>query len=224
MSVSGSNASQLRNNDDIGNLHDTILLQEYFSRVNSISFVSLLSKWGGNEVVGQAAMRFYYFLGGAHENNVLLQYFYLSLDTVNKGVVDQLIRGGIMRQPFAVASALLDEITKINRVCHKVLKAVGSSSTVSPDDAKSEARQTKDMLARILNKVEGSDKVFKEMKTDFSLNQMVTSHSVSIKQLEYKMGQISAHLNQRPKGGLPRDTLANSKNDNLQCMATFTQS
>ena len=51
-------------------------------------------------------------------DNVLLQYFYRSLDTVNKGVADQLIRGGIMRQSFAVASALLDEMIKINWTWH----------------------------------------------------------------------------------------------------------
>jgi len=48
-------------------------------------------------------------------DNVILQYFYRSLDTVNKGVTDQLIWDGIMRQPFAVALSLLDEMTKINR-------------------------------------------------------------------------------------------------------------
>ncbi|WMV46246.1 hypothetical protein MTR67_039631 [Solanum verrucosum] len=38
-----------------------------------------------------------------------------SLDSVSKVVADQLIRGGIMQQPFDVASTLLDEMTKINR-------------------------------------------------------------------------------------------------------------
>jgi len=48
-------------------------------------------------------------------DNVLLQYFYRSLDSVNKGVADQLSPGGLMQQPYAVAVQLLDGMTTINR-------------------------------------------------------------------------------------------------------------
>ncbi|KAK4729603.1 hypothetical protein R3W88_022591 [Solanum pinnatisectum] len=48
-------------------------------------------------------------------NDLLIQYFYRSLDSVNKGMADQLVRGGIMLQSFEVASFLLDDMTKINQ-------------------------------------------------------------------------------------------------------------
>uniref|UniRef100_M1DIU0 Transposable element protein, Retrotrans_gag n=1 Tax=Solanum tuberosum TaxID=4113 RepID=M1DIU0_SOLTU len=48
-------------------------------------------------------------------NNVLLQYFYKSLDSVNKGVADQLVPGGIIQQPYEITSQLLNCMTKINR-------------------------------------------------------------------------------------------------------------
>ncbi|WMV45666.1 hypothetical protein MTR67_039051 [Solanum verrucosum] len=47
-------------------------------------------------------------------DNVLLQYFYRSLDLVNKGLADQLIQGGIMQQSFDIVSTLLNEMTKNN--------------------------------------------------------------------------------------------------------------
>lgn len=47
---------------------------------------------------------------------------------------------------------------------------------------------TNDMLSRIFNKVEGFEKVLKDLKNEFSiLTQTITSYSLSIKQLEIQM-------------------------------------
>ncbi|KAH0633404.1 hypothetical protein KY284_036190 [Solanum tuberosum] len=52
-----------------------------------------------------------------------------------------------------------------------------------------------ELLSRILDKVEGSDDMLKEMKVDFSsLNGRVNSHADVIKQLEDQLTQISAQL------------------------------
>ncbi|KAK4724061.1 hypothetical protein R3W88_026840 [Solanum pinnatisectum] len=254
-------------------------------------------------------------------NHILQEYFYRSLDSVNKGVADQLVLGGLMQHPYKVASQLLNGMAKINRAWYtredqvspltfrmskdkiekdqerdqnmakietqldllmknvmgsglKSVNVVGVSGA-NPEEAQFEALyneevkfldnqgggyrsnyprpggnsgwnrdkgwrdrgrdwrdrnatwkekesdkdryipphecqkpkesenvRTKDMLSRILNKVERSNNVLKEMKEDVStLNQTVTSHSVSIKQLETDMGQISIQLNPRQKGG-----------------------
>ena len=46
----------------------------------------------------------------------MLQYFWQSLDSMNKGVADQISPGGLMQQPYVIAAQLLDGMTKINRV------------------------------------------------------------------------------------------------------------
>ncbi|XP_049364030.1 uncharacterized protein LOC125828738 [Solanum verrucosum] len=228
-------------------------------------------------------------------DNILLQYFYRSLESVNKGITDQLSPGGLMQQPYAVAAQLLDGMTTINRewytreyqvspltfklskeqmnkynerdqnmanimkhldILSKNVMKVGARGVnvmgvgnANPEESYFEAlyneeggnqgwardegwkdqewrdrnpnwkdgekdyyvppherQKPKDseggrfegMLSRILNKVEGSDKMVKGMKEDVStLSQTVTSHYVSIKHLETQLGHISSHLNPR---------------------------
>lgn len=45
-----------------------------------------------------------------------MQNFYRSLDVVNKGIANQLVHSGIIKQTFERASELLDKMTKINQV------------------------------------------------------------------------------------------------------------
>lgn len=65
----------------------------------------------------------------------------------------------------------------------------------------------------------------KELKSNFSsFNQTVISHLASIEQLKTQLRTISFHLNQRPKDGLPSDTMVNPKNDNQNYLAITTRS
>ncbi|XP_059285154.1 uncharacterized protein LOC132038513 [Lycium ferocissimum] len=94
-------------------------------------------------------------------------------------------------------------------------------STSDPASPKME-----DMLSRVLKKVESTNSFCKEIRDEMkSLGLIVGFHSTSIKQLESQLGQISATLNQRQKGTLPSDTVANPKNDgDHKCHAITTRS
>jgi len=55
---------------------------------------------------------------------LLLQYFNRSLDSVNKGIADQLVQGGIMLQPFEVASFLLNGMARVNQAWYTKEKQI----------------------------------------------------------------------------------------------------
>lgn len=49
------------------------------------------------------------------------------------------------------------------------------------------------------------------------MNQVVSSHTTSIKQIETQLGQISSQFNVRSRGALPSDTIANPKGNVGTC-------
>ncbi|XP_015166432.1 uncharacterized protein [Solanum tuberosum] len=114
---------------------------------------------------------------------LLLQYFYRSLDLVNKGIPDQLDDQGDQEEDHTH----LSESPKSKR------------SASSP--------RVNDLLLRILDKVEGSDDLLKGMKDDFSsLNSKVNSHVDVIKMLEGKLSLLSAQLTSKtPMDYIERD-------------------
>ncbi|PHT36202.1 hypothetical protein CQW23_23902 [Capsicum baccatum] len=81
-----------------------------------------------------------------------------------------------------------------------------------------------DMMAKLLKGVEATSAGVTEVINDLSsMKQLVDSHSTSIKQIDQKLSQLSAALNQRKAGTLTSDTVQNPRNDR-SCMAITTQS
>ena len=81
---------------------------------NTQSFKNLEGK-----PIGETCMRFKKCPTHGLVDKVLRQYFYWSLDSINKGVSDQISLGGLMQQHYVIATQLLDGMTTISRAwCH----------------------------------------------------------------------------------------------------------
>ncbi|WMV33083.1 hypothetical protein MTR67_026468, partial [Solanum verrucosum] len=139
-------------------------------KVGPTSFVSLFSNGESNEVVGRVSKRIYHFWEELTEafyvsevalqcpthglpNNVLLQYFYWRLDSVNKGVADQLARGGIMQQSFDIASTFLDEMTKINRAWYTKEDQVSSLNFGMTTEQEEKNQERDENMAKMMSQM-----------------------------------------------------------------------
>uniref|UniRef100_M1DWE3 Putative plant transposon protein domain-containing protein n=1 Tax=Solanum tuberosum TaxID=4113 RepID=M1DWE3_SOLTU len=146
-------------------------------------------------------------------DKMLLDCFYGGLGPENRGVADQLSPVGLIRQPYAIVSQLLDHMTKTNKetekdqdlatlltqldlLAKKILefevpykkkyKYISPYERKKPKDY--EGGQVEEILSLILHKVEEHGRVLKEIKENVSvLNQITASHSISIQLLETQM-------------------------------------
>ncbi|KAK4707408.1 hypothetical protein R3W88_033054 [Solanum pinnatisectum] len=86
--------------------------------------------------------------------NVLLQYFYRSLDSVNKGMADQLSPSGIMQQPYAIASQLLDCMTKVNRAWYTPEEQVSSLTYKMTKEHIEKDRERDQNMAKMMTRMD----------------------------------------------------------------------
>ena len=94
---------------------------------------------------------------------------------------------------------------------------------VTPRDGGDSMSRVKDMLHKMMRRFDANDEHIKELRSDLvGIGHKVDTHAISIKLLELQMGQLSATVNTRQPGTLPRNTVQNLKND-AHCMAITTR-
>lgn len=107
-------------------------------------------KWLQGDIILKTFLRFKKWLlqclTHGLPDNIFVLYIYRSLDSANKGVVDQLSLGGLIQQSCFIEDHLLDRYIALH-------------DQQKPKYYKS--GHSKDLVSRILNKIDGFDKKFK---------------------------------------------------------------
>ncbi|XP_049406215.1 uncharacterized protein LOC125869833 [Solanum stenotomum] len=177
-------------------------------------------------------------------SNVLLQYFYRSLDSVNKSLDGQLARGGITQQMFDITSTLLDEMTKINHAWYTRQDQVSLLNFGMTKEQVEKNQELDENMAKMMSQKElltqqvmggihdnkeaqggRSRRNAERNEGDFSsLNNKVNSHSNSIKQLEYQMSQLLVKFESKPQEKYAANMMMNSKvnHDKLSVVLTWS--
>ena len=79
------------------------------------------------------------------------------------------------------------------------------------------------MFHKMMRWFDTNDEHIKELRSDLAgIGLKVDTHAISIKQIELQIAQLSATVNTRQPGTLPRSTVQNSIND-AHCMAITTR-
>ncbi|WMV41160.1 hypothetical protein MTR67_034545 [Solanum verrucosum] len=165
----------------------------------------------------------------------------LSLDTFVDGVADQLILGGIMRQPFSVASTLLDYMTKLNQSCHTRKDNVSPFNVGLTKEQMEKNQECDENMAKMMAQMDlltkhvigGGSKVVNVVGASSEMMMHNLTPCIMKRYDSFEpSGGFSSELSQArlksrirgKKGSLPSDTIANLKNDNAQFVAILTRS
>ncbi|TMW81392.1 hypothetical protein EJD97_009900, partial [Solanum chilense] len=151
------------------------------------------------------------------DDESLKEYFYQGLDDNNKAVLDTIAGGSYGECPYAEIAEKLEKISRNNKAW-----STRESNTERNTFAVHMSR-VEDTLHKMMRRLDASDEHIKELRCDLArIGQKVDTHAISIKQIELQMAKLSATVNTRQPGTLPRETVQNPKND-VHCMAITTR-
>ena len=83
--------------------------------------------------------------------------------------------------------------------------------------------RVEDMLHKIMRRFDASDKHIKELRSDLAgIGKKFDTHTISIKQIELQMAQLSTTMNTRQPVTFSTNIMKNTKND-AHCMEITTR-